>query len=71
MCDNAHQRFCISKPLGLESGFGEEEFVRLSPMDDDEPKDAEKPPFKAGSGSNGLVKVTISYRTPFWRIMLA
>ena len=25
--------------------------------DDDEPKDAEKPPFKAGSGLNGLVKV--------------
>ena len=39
-------------------GFGEEEFVRLSPTDDDEPKVAEKPPFKADSGLNGLVMLT-------------
>ena len=34
--------------------FGEAEHIRLSPMGDNEPKDAEKPPFKAGSGLNSL-----------------
>ena len=37
------------------------EFVRLSPTDDDEPKNAEKPPFKAGSGLNGLVSGSLMH----------
>ena len=36
--------------------FGEEEHIRLTPMCDDEPKDARKPPFKANEGLNALAK---------------
>ena len=36
--------------------FGEEEHIRLTPMCDDEPKDARKPPFKANEGLTALAK---------------
>ena len=36
--------------------FGEAKLIRLTPMGVGEPKAAEKPPFKAGSGLNALAK---------------
>ena len=36
--------------------FGEAKPIRLTPMGDNEPKAAEKPPFGAGSGLNALAK---------------
>ena len=36
--------------------FGEAKLIRLTPMSVGEPKAAEKPPFKAGSGLNALAK---------------
>ncbi len=34
--------------------FGEAKLIRLTPMSGNEPKAAEKPPFKAGLGLNAL-----------------
>ena len=37
-------------------GFGEAKLIRLTPMSANEPKNAEKPPFKADLGLNALAK---------------
>ena len=37
-------------------GFGEAKLIRLTPMSANEPKNAEKPPFKADLGLNTLAK---------------
>ena len=50
-------KFCDLKCAVFCVDFGEAKRIRLSPMRDNEPKDAEKPPFKAGSGLNALANI--------------
>jgi len=45
-CDLKGALFCVD--------FGEAEHIRLTPLCDNEPKDTEKSPFKAGSDFNAL-----------------
>ena len=49
-------KFCDLKGACFCVDFGEAKLIRLTPMSDNEPKDAKKPPFKAGSGLNALAK---------------
>ncbi|MBQ9977021.1 MAG: hypothetical protein IJP21_00330 [Clostridia bacterium] len=49
-------KFCDLKGAAFCVDFGEAKLIRLTPMGVDEPKAAEKPPFKAGSGLNALAK---------------
>jgi len=52
-------KFCDLKGAVLCMDFGEAEQIRLSPICDNEPKDALKQPFKAGSGLNALANQSI------------
>ena len=45
--------------------FGEAEPIRLSTIGDNEPKDAEEPPFKAGSGFDAFASFTALTFCPF------
>ena len=49
-------KFCDLKGANFCVDFGEDKHIRLTPMCDDEPKDARKPPFKANEGLNALAK---------------
>ena len=50
-------KFCDLKGAVFCMDFGEAKRIRLTPIRDNEPKDTQKPPFKAGSGLNALVKI--------------